>query len=112
MAWSAPVSDTAIAEGAKGQWVTLLTKEIAHVHVTRTDIGTTDTAVIRIYGSVDGGVSIPDIPIQQFLMDPNDNDVDFTVTGLFSYAIGVAKIGSTDTVTIDVKHVRDGGLTA
>jgi hypothetical protein len=110
MAWSNIIEDTGIGENAKTAYRALKNKEYAHVTVERTDAGSTDPMLIQVWDSIDM-VTDNDVPLFEVLMQAADDKIGFSVTGVYSFAVGLGSIGSTDTVVATFKMRFDGGLT-
>ncbi len=111
MAWESVHSSTVgLAEDAKTNWISLDPKELAHVQVARTDGGTTDPVIIKVYGSVDALIE-DTIPLWAFTTAAALNSVaSFFVQGPRYFRVELTTGGSTDDVVVDVHVLRDGGI--
>ena len=112
MAWKDIVTlGTDVAETVKTAYVLLAAKETAHVWCDRTDAGSTDIMVIQLWGSIDGGTTQSDTPLLELQVDPADDAKDFTVQGVYSFAISQRNIGASgDAITMTTKYRLDNGI--
>ena len=116
MAWG---SDTQIENAASvagtelfSDKVSLNPGELAHVQVIGNSNGTTDSLVISVYSTLDVSSENWDtVPLFQFTLDctdGNDNDVSFSVSGVYAFRCGWVRDGSTDTITTNAYARVDG----
>ncbi len=116
MAWEATVTtETGIAEGGSSAWYVLAPKEIMHVQFEReAGSGTTDDMILTVYASIDSGTTVDNEPLMAFRIGPATPMPigTFTVTGVRSFRVTMTASGSTDTITVALKFLRDGGLAA
>lgn len=122
MAWSSKTSATQLASITTEQFfsfggstlVTLNPGESAHVQVD-VDFPTTpvDDAIVSVYATTDASTpNYDDTPYQQFrvsrLIDPNA--ASFIVSDVYGFRIGIARSGSTNTITTADCAYRKNGL--
>jgi hypothetical protein len=115
MAWSAKISATQLTaittEQIFDQAPTLNPRESAHCRV-EVDFpaSPTDDAVIAVYGSLDGSAwSATPLMVLVLGKEVDPNSIDFTVTGVYQFRIGVKRSGSTDTLaSADLALRKDG----
>jgi len=86
--------------------------ELTHIQVVGNSGGTTDNLVISVYGTLDASAENWDtVAIMSFELDctdGNDNDVSFTLSGLYKFRIGFIRSGSSDTIDTDAWVRKDG----
>lgn len=120
MAWSAKTDATQLTSITTEQFFTfgastnipLNPGETADVYVKFVPAASpTDSLVISVYGSLDGGTTYDLVPVLTFMLDKgaNPNSVSFLVAGYYSFRVGVKRSGTTDTiVSADCSYRRDG----
>ena len=115
MAWGAKTTATQLTsittEQLFDQSPTLNPRESAHCRV-EVDFPTTptDDAVISVYGSLDG-TAWSATPLMSLVLekDTDPNSIDFVVTGVYQFRVGVKRSGTTDTLTsADLAFPQDG----
>lgn len=118
MAWSAKTAATTLtaitAEQLFDQTPTLNPRESAHCRVEVTfPAGPVDDAVIAVYGGLDGS-SWATTPIMSLVVDKDasPNAIDFIVSGVYQFRIGVRRSGSTTTLTSASLAFRKDGVGA
>jgi hypothetical protein len=108
MAWGSKNTDatqlTSITDTEQffDEEVTLGPKEVAHVQIEIDFGGTTDDAIISVYGTLDDATEDWDTqPIQsvRYPVALTDGFVSLLVHGVYRFRIGVKSAGSTDTIT-------------
>ena len=115
MAWGAKITATQLTAITTEQFFdqvpTLSPREGAHCRVAVDFPATpTDDAVIAVYGSLDG-TSWSATPLMVLVLDKDldPNSIDFLVTGVYQFRVGVTRSGSTDTLTsADLAFRKDG----
>ncbi len=93
--------------------VTLNPGELAHIQVVGNSDGTTDNLIISVYTTLDASSENWDtVAIMSFELDctdTNDNDVSFTLSGLYKFYIGFLASGTpTDTIATNAWYRSDG----
>jgi hypothetical protein len=70
----------------------------------------TDDAVISVYGSLDGSAwSATPLVVLVLDKDVDPNSIDFIVTGVYQFQVGLKRSGFTDTITsADLACRKDG----
>ena len=99
-----------MAEDAYTIWYELAPKELAHVQADRTDAGSTDPMRVFIESSVDNGTTIDEIALTEIEIPQAFDRGSLMVMGPHYFRVGMANIGVTDTITVDIHVNRDGGL--
>ena len=105
MAWGAKISATQLTgittEQFFDQTPTLYPRESAHCHVQADfPVSPTDDAVISVYGSLDGTAwSATPLMVLVLDKDVDPNSIDFLVTSVYQFRVGVKRSGATDTLT-------------
>jgi hypothetical protein len=111
MAWDTVVT-TALGEGDSTEWFDLDPKETAHVQAIRTDAGVTDGWIISAFGSTDNGTTVDTIPLISIFIAASASPPaqSFSITGVRYFRIKLFPSGGADTITCDVRVIRDGGI--
>ena len=115
MAWSSRISATQLTaittEQFFDQTPTLNPRESAHCQVEVDFPATpTDDAVISVYGSLDG-IAWSAMPLMVLVLDngTDPGSIDFIVTGVYQFRVGVKRSGATDTLSsADLAFRKDG----
>jgi hypothetical protein len=119
MPWGSAVTATQLTSITTEQFfsyggstqVTLNPGESAHITIDCNFPGSpTDHLNVKVYGSLDG-TNYDDTAFISFQIDKgtDPNQVSFLVYGLYSFRVGVARSGSTDTITsADSSYRKDG----
>lgn len=113
MAWEAAPTTESISQGNNGAWVSLAPKELAHIQVERTDVGSTDRVRIIIHTTTDGGTTVDTEPLFQMEVQSAASTVQpLLVQGPKEFRVRIenAATAPTDTIAVDVHIVKDGGL--
>ena len=115
MVWGAKISATQLTAITSEQFFdqapTLSPRESAHCRVAVDfPASPTDDAVIAVYGSLDGTAwSATPLMVLVLDKDVDPNSIDFLVTGVYQFRVGVRRSGSTDTLTsADFAFRKDG----
>lgn len=116
MAWSSKTGLPQLTNITTEQFfaaVSLNSGELAHCEVEIEFPATpTDEAQINLYGTLDDSTeNWDDTPIwsQNIANSPDPNKISFPVSGLYKFRVGVARSGSTDTLTsADMSYRKDG----
>ena len=113
MPWEIPViEETGIAEGGSSASYALVQKETAHVQFEReAGTGTTDSMILSVYASTDD-VTFDNKALNAYQIPPGTPMPIGTiqVAGVRYFKITMTATGSTDTITVTLRVVRDGGL--
>ena len=115
MAWGSKITATQLTsittEQVFDQAPTLNPRESAHCRVAVDfPASPTDDAVISVYGSLDG-TAWSATPLMALVLDKDvdPNSIDFIVTGVYQFRVGVKRSGSTDTLaSADLAFRKDG----
>ena len=120
MAWDSDTSLTIEGSGAVAgtelYTTTLVTHtpgEWSHVQVTANSGGTTDSLIIRSYGTLDASSEVWDtVPLFQFTLDCTSGAnciVSFTVPKeIYKWRLGFVRTGSTDTIQTSANYRASG----
>ena len=115
MAWGSKITARQLTsittEQVFDQAPTLNPRESAHCRVVVDfPASPTDDAVISVYGSLDG-TAWSATPLMALVLDKDidPNSIDFIVTGVYQFRVGVKRSGSTDTLaSADLAFRKDG----
>jgi hypothetical protein len=115
MAWGSKIAATQLTsittEQVFDRAPTLAPRESAHCRVAVDfPASPTDDAVISVYGSLDG-TAWSATPLMALVLDKDvdPNSIDFIVTGVYQFRIGVKRSGTTDTLaSADLAFRKDG----
>lgn len=122
MAWGSKTSATQLTSITTEQFfsfggstvLSLNPGEAMHILVKANPVGSpTDHLIVAIYGTLDDATETvwALTPWAEFTVDKalDPNYVDFIVSGLFKFRIGVRRSGTTDTITdADCSYRKDG----
>ena len=102
MAWGSIFTQSKVGPN-KTDWQLLNPNEGMQIHFKRT-AGTGDV-VLNLWASIDGGTTVPEVPLFSFTMDADDDEATIPVSGpLFSVACSSAS------GTFEYKFRPNGGL--
>jgi hypothetical protein len=113
MAWGAKDTSTQLTtitatEQFFDDLISVDVNEYADVHVMVNHGGTTDDAIVSLYGTLDATSETWDgVPFMSRYIVQATQDSDwfqFTVSGVYKFRIGVKSTGATDSHTADMSH--------
>jgi len=111
MAWEATLSTTSVAEDAYTPWLELAPKELAHVQVHRTDLGSADAMRIFVESSVDGGSTADEVALTDMEIPANLNNGSLSVFGVNYFRVGMENpVDTGDAIVVTISIRRDGGI--